>query len=303
MKILFMGTPLFAKIVLEKLLLDSKECEIIGLFCQPDKPFGRKQELRAPQTKEFLSQNYPNIPIFQPSNLSEEVFNQIKDLNPDVILVVAYGKILPKEILSFRCINIHASILPKYRGASPIQEMLLNDEKLWGVSAMQMEEGLDSGDILGLSIIPSDDKTNLSGLSVKLAELGADLIKDVLKNLDKIKPLAQNHALATYCKKIKKEAGKVDFINAKEIVLKYRAFGEWPSIYLGSGLKLFDIVLGDECHTYQAGEILQVQKDFIEVGCQKGSIKIGSLQAPSKQKISASAYVTGKRLKVGMLLE
>ncbi|WP_104697171.1 MULTISPECIES: methionyl-tRNA formyltransferase [unclassified Helicobacter] len=303
MKVLFMGTPLFAKIILEQLLLDSQNFQVVGLFCQPDKPFGRKQELKAPDTKEFLSQNYPNIPIFQPSNLKEESLHQIKELNPDVILVVAYGKILPREFLSFRCINIHASILPQYRGASPIQEMLLNNDKLWGVSAMQMEEGLDSGDILGLSIIPSNNNQDLSSLSIELANIGADLVKEVLNNLNRIKPLAQNHAQATYCKKIKKDAGKIEFLNAREIVLKYRAFGTWPSIFLENGLKLFDVTLGDVSKEYKKGEILQIQKDFIEIGCQKGSIRVGSLQAPNKQKVSASAYVIGRRFSVGMILE
>lgn len=300
MKILFMGTPAFARVILQEVI---KDFEVIGLFCQPDKPFGRKQELKAPETKEFL-QNYDSkIPIYQPIEFDEVILQEIKKLNPDVILVVAYGKILPKSVLEYRCINIHASILPKYRGASPIQEMLLHNDRIFGVSAMLMEEGLDSGDILGFSMIENTLQENLLSLSEKLAFLGADLIKDVLKRLDSIKPLKQSNAQASYCKKIKKDAGEVAFVNAEEIVLKYRAFGVWPSVFLKSGLKLFDVSLVKKEGSFKSGEILDIQNDGIEVGCERGSIKIGALQAPSKQKVSSNVYLMGKRLSVGMLLE
>ena len=149
-KILFMGTPDYATTIFKELI--KSKYEIVGLFTQPDKPVGRKQLLTPPHIKQFCIDENLNIPIFQPLKLrgNEEAKNQIEFLKPDFIIVAAYGQILPKEILDIApCINLHASLLPKYRGASPIQESLLNDDNYTGVTSMLMEEGLDSGDILG----------------------------------------------------------------------------------------------------------------------------------------------------------
>lgn len=295
-----MGTPKFAQVILQDLLL---HFEVVGLFCQPDKPFGRKQETKMPITKEFLIQHYPHIPVFQPSTLDENLLGIIKTLRVDIIVVVAYGQILPKSFLAYRCINLHASILPKYRGASPLQEMLLNDEKYWGVSAMLIEEGLDSGDILGFGILPSNQEDMLLDLANKLANLGAKVLKDVLDRLQSIEPLKQDTFQASYCKKIKKQEGLIDFENAREIFLKFRAYSNWPSIFLENGLKIFDIALQEEEGAYKKGEILAIQEDGILIGCKKGKLKIGMLQAPNKQKIQAKAYILGKRLQVGMILQ
>ncbi|PAF52739.1 methionyl-tRNA formyltransferase [Helicobacter sp. 13S00477-4] len=302
MKILFMGTPNFAQIILEALLNDPY-FEVVGLFAQPDKPFGRKQEIRYPQTKELLLKKNISIPIFQPEVLDEKSVKNISDLKPDIILVVAYGKILPKKILSLaRCLNIHASLLPKYRGASPIQEMILNDEEFYGICVIDMEERLDSGNILGKIEFKREKYFNIEYLSNILAQMGSALIVDVLKNLRTIQSVKQDDSLSTYCKKIVKQDGIIEFDEAKKIYLKFLAYFNWPGIFLRSGLKLFDIGLISETNCYQRGEILDIKDNSIFVGCSFGILRIGMLQSPGRQKTYARNYIQGKRLKIGDLL-
>lgn len=303
MKILFMGTPSFAGIVLEK-ILQNPDFDVVGLFAQPDKPFGRKQELRLPHTKQLLLDMGLEIPIFQPTKLDEKCIDIISNLAPDVILVVAYGKILPRKILSLaRCINIHGSILPKYRGASPIQEMILNDESQYGVSVIDMEESLDSGDILGIKSFEVTEYMDIDSLSKVLAQMGGELVIDILKNLSNIRPIKQIDSDSSYCKKILKEDGMIEFENAKEIFLKSLAYASWPNIFLKNGLKLFGIKVLCENKNYICGEILKIDKNSIVVGCQKGAIEIQMLQPSGKQKMSASSYIRGKRFNVGDILQ
>ncbi|CBG39688.1 methionyl-tRNA formyltransferase [Helicobacter mustelae] len=299
MRVLFMGTPLFAKVILEAVC---GEFEVVGLFCQPDKPSGRKQEIQMPPTKTYVLQSHPSIPIFQPESFDEEIYQKVAALKPDVIVVVAYGKILPSRLLAHRCINLHASILPKYRGASPIQEMILQDDAYFGVTAMAMEEGLDCGDILGISLCKNDHKISLGLLSEKLAQMGAGLIKEVLCREDLL-PLAQDEIHSSYCKKIKKENGLVEFEDARKLERFSRAYEGWPQVFLQSGLKLFGIEIREEQGSHKKGEILEITTEKIAVGCVRGSVWIKFLQAPNKQKVRAVDYVNGRRLQVGMVLE
>ncbi|PAF48587.1 methionyl-tRNA formyltransferase [Helicobacter sp. 12S02634-8] len=302
MRVLFMGTPYFARLVLDQILNDVR-FEVVGLFAQPDKPFGRTKELKCPQTKELLLQRGLTIPIFQPESLDTQSIANIQTLAPDVIVVVAYGKILPPQILSLAlCLNLHASILPKYRGASPIHEMIINHEELYGVSVMAMQEGLDSGDILGVGALERVDSMDMEALIVLLAQLGGDLLLEVLIRQEHIEPLKQIHADASYCKKIQKTDGVVHFINAKNIYLKSLAYSLWPHIFLASGLKLFGVEIVALSGTYQEGEILAIEGSAVVVGCERGALKIASLQAPSKQKIDARTYLLGQRLKIGDIL-
>lgn len=297
-----MGTPYFACVVLEKILNDPF-FEVVGLFAQPDKPFGRKQELKYPETKEFIVKNKILLQIFQPEVLDEESFQTISKLKPDVILVVAYGKILPKKILSFtKCLNIHGSVLPKYRGASPMHEMILNDDKIYGVSVIQLQEKLDSGDILGISAFKSEKSFNLESLMLKLAEMGSKLAIKVLKNLEVLEPLKQHQADATYCKKIFKNQGLVDFEDARSIYLKSLAYSVWPNVFLENGLKLFEVELVSEMGKYQKGEILSIDGNAAVIGCLQGVLRIEMLQYPGKQKMDAKTYIQGKRLKIGDIL-
>ena len=302
-RILFMGTPDYATTIFSELL--QSNYEIIGLFTQPDKPVGRKQILTAPHIKQYCLDLNLNIPIFQPLKLrgNEEATTQIKNLNPDFIIVAAYGQILPKEILDIApCINLHASLLPKYRGASPIQESLLNDDPYTGVTSMLMEEGLDSGDILAFQYLKVTPTMEVSAAFEELSQIAAKLTITTLDNFENIKPLKQNEAEVSFCKKIKKEDGLVDFLDAKRLILKYKAYSYWPGIFLSSELKLKDIELNEEISINNPGEILEIKKDYILVACEKGSLKIKTLQAPSKKAISSVDFVRGQRLEVGSIL-
>ena len=299
-RILFMGTPDYATKIFQKLLESSYE--IVALFTQPDKPVGRKQIITPPHIKQFCLDENLELPIFQPEKLrgNEEAKKQIEDLKPDFIIVAAYGQILPKEILDIApCINLHASLLPKYRGASPIQEALLNDDDFTGVTSMLMEEGLDSGDILALQYLKITPTMEVSEAFAKLSEIAAKLTITTLDNYEKIKPLKQNDAQVSFCKKIKKEYGEVDFSSAKKLHLKYKAYSYWPGVFLSSGLKLKDIELQEISSSNKEGEILEIDEDFVRIACKKGSIKVKTPQAPSKKAVRASDYVRGQRLSIG----
>lgn len=302
-KVLFMGTPSYATEIFKKLL--SSNYEVIGLFTQPDKPVGRKQVLTPPDIKQFCIDNSINIPIFQPERLRDNLaaYLVIKELKPDFIIVAAYGQILPKEILKLApCINLHASLLPKYRGASPIQESLLNDDNFTGVTSMFMEEGLDSGDILALQYLKITPTMEVSEAFSKLSLIAAELTITTLDNFDRLNPIKQNESEVSFCKKIKKENGLVDFSDAKNLFLKYKAYSFWPGIFLESELKLKDVELLEETSQNQAGKILDICKDYIIVGCKKGSLKIKTLQAPSKKAINSVDFVRGQRVEIGDIL-
>ena len=302
-KILFMGTPDYATTIFIELL--KSKYEIVGLFTQPDKPVGRKQILTPPHIKQYCIDENIELPIFQPLKLknNQEAKEEIQKLKPDFILVAAYGQILPKDILDIApCINLHASLLPNYRGASPIQESLLNDDSFTGVTSMLMEEGLDSGDILGFQYLKITRTMEVSEAFEKLSHIAAQLTITTLDNFENINAIKQNESLVTFCKKIKKDDGLVDFCDAKKLFLKYKAYSYWPGVFLSSELKLKDIELNEELSQNNEGEILEINKDFILIGCEKGSLKIKTLQAPSKKAMSSVDFVRGQRLEVGSIL-
>jgi methionyl-tRNA formyltransferase len=298
-----MGTPDYATTIFKKLV--ESNYELVGLFTQPDKPVGRKQILTPPHIKQYCIDENIELPIYQPLKLrgNQEARQQIIDLKPDFIIVAAYGQILPKEILNIApCINLHASLLPKYRGASPIQEALLNDDRYTGVTSMLMEEGLDSGDILGLQYLKISPTMEVIEAFSKLSTIAAELTINTLDNFENIKPIKQNESEVSFCKKIKKEDGLVDFTDAKKLYLKYKAYSFWPGVFLESGLKIKDIKLFEINSNNKKGEILDIQNDFIVVGCNKGSLKIATIQAPSKKAIKSTDYIRGQRLELGSIL-
>ncbi|WP_299190617.1 methionyl-tRNA formyltransferase [uncultured Campylobacter sp.] len=305
MNIVFMGTPEYAAKIL--CALAEAKFEIAAVFTQPDKPAGRKQILTPSEVKTYAQQHLPAAPIFQPGTLRDEtVAAQIKELKPDFIVVAAYGKILPQAILELApCINLHASILPKYRGASPIQSAILADEKQTGVTAMLMDAGLDTGDMLDFAYTPCEDKT-AAQLFDELGDLAGELIVRVLQNFAKLTPLKQEGAQATHCKKISKSDGLFSFEQSSEqIYNKFRALTPWPGIYLASGLKILDLEIlreSRECKFERKGEILSVDKLGFGVACSEGAVKILKVQEPGKKPVDASAYLNGKRLKIGDLL-
>jgi len=295
--IVFMGTPEYAAKILRALA--EAKFEIAAVFTQPDKPVGRKQILTPSEVKVYAQQHLPTVPIFQPASLKDDaVAVQIKDLKPDFIVVAAYGKILPQSVLDVAtCINLHASILPKYRGASPIQSAILAGEKQTGVTAMLMDAGLDTGDMLDFIYTPCESKMS-SELFSELGELGGELIVKVLKNFENLKPQKQDDAQATHCKKISKSDGLFSFDEeAGQIYNKFRALTPWPGIYLASGLKILSLELSEK--SGKSGEILSIEKDHVVVACKGGAVKIYELQEPSKKPTNAKAYINGKRLSIG----
>ena len=303
-RILFMGTPDYATKIFDELLNSSYK--VVGLFTQPDKPVGRKQVLTPPHIKQYCIDNNIELPIYQPEKLrgNDEAKTQIEALKPDFIIVAAYGQILPKEILDIApCINLHASLLPAYRGASPIQESLLNDDEYTGVTSMLMEEGLDSGDILALQYLKITPTMEVAEAFAKLSDIAAELTITTLDEFENIEPKKQNEAQVSFCGKIKKDNGLVDFTDAKKLFLKYKAYSYWPGVFLESGLKLKDIELVETESSNNEGELLEIADDFIIIACNKGSLKIKTLQAPSKKAVSSVDYIRGQRLQVSDTLK
>ncbi len=295
MNVIFMGTPDYAEKILERLVLDS-EINVVAVYTQPDKPVGRKKLLTAPPVKTLALKN--SIDVYQPQRLRDDgVVAELLKIKCDYIVVAAYGQILPLAILNHApCINLHASILPQYRGASPIQQTLLNNDAQTGVTAMLMEEGLDTGDILKIEKIDVDSEIMVEALFERLTEVAADLTLDVLQNFESYSAVKQNDAEATHCKKITKKDGAVFFDDAQTLYNKYRAFTPWPGIYLESGLKLKKIALESAIKTGESGEILEITKESIVVACKKGSLRIFSVQPQSKKEMSVISYINGKRL-------
>ncbi len=296
-KIVFMGTPEYATIILE-MLLNSKKYSIEALFTQPDKPVGRKKEITPPHIKSFVVENGVDIEIYQPEKFNTQINLEILErINPDFIIVAAYGQILPKDVVDrYICINIHASILPKYRGASPIQEMILNRDKSFGVTCMRMDEGLDSGDILSYRIYNSRGYEFASELFSSLASDGGALLLKTLERFENLKAIKQIDANSLKCKKIKKEDGVVDFSNADILDAKYRAYKIWPGIFLKSTLKIKSLEITKSNKSYKEGEIVDMGEDFADIGCKEGMVRIYDVQPPSKPKMNILSYLRGKRL-------
>lgn len=290
-----MGTPEYGEEIL-KTLISRDTIEVVAVYTQPDKPVGRKKIMTSPAVKTLAVEN--KIEVYQPNRLrDEDVVKELLTIECDYIVVAAYGQILPQSILNHApCINLHASILPQYRGASPIQQTILNNDKQTGVTAMLMEEGLDTGDILKISTIDISVDEMVEDLFNRLTQVACILTLDVLENFSSFVPVSQDDSMATHCTKIIKADGEVNLDDASKVVNKYRAFTPWPGIYLESGLKLKHIVLEDTSGFNKSGKILKVEDKSIVVGCKEGSIRIFRVQAPSKKEVNIIAFINGKRL-------
>jgi methionyl-tRNA formyltransferase len=295
MKIIFMGTPDYAQKILKQ-IIQTDSMDVVAVYTQPDKPVGRKKIMTPPVVKTLALEN--SIDVYQPSRLrDEETVKELLNIKCDYIVVAAYGQILPLEVLQHApCINLHASILPKYRGASPIQQTLLNGDTKTGVTAMLMDAGLDTGDILKIKEIDVAEDEMVESLFDRLTDVASDLTIDVLKNFNSYTPIKQDDSLSTHCSKITKADGEVEFSDAYTLYNKFRAFTPWPGIYLESGLKLKSIELVEKTSKNKPGEILYVEKDYIVVGCEQGSIKVLSVQPQSKKEMDVISYINGKRL-------
>ncbi len=307
MRIVFMGTPDYSVPSLSK-LIDAGH-EILAVFSQPDKPVGRKQVLTPPPTKVFASSH--NIPVYQPDTLRDgEALNILKDINPDLIVVVAYGKILPKEILSlpkFGCINGHASLLPKLRGASPIQWAIVTGEDETGITVMQMDEGMDTGDILATvkaRIFPEDTSGSLfDRLSVLTGDLLVKTIVDLENN--EIIPKKQDNSMATYAPIIKKDMAHLDFSNkADTLVNIIRGFNPWPVAYCFVGnrrLKIFSA----KAVTFKSGSFGEVisNNDRLIVSCgDNTAIEFLTVQPEGGKVMKSDEMMRGKPIPIGTIL-
>lgn len=297
-KIVYMGTPHYAKEILNT-LIQAEDMEVSLVLTQPDRPVGRKKVLTPPPVKALALEH--GIDVLQPNRLSDEgIEDAIKDMNPDFIVVAAFGQILPKSILDIApCINLHASLLPQYRGASPVQQSLLNGDGKTGVTSMLMEEGLDTGPMLEKVefVIPSEMR--LHALMAQLTFDACQLTLSTIRNFDNITAEIQDESQATLCKKIKKSDGEVDFEDASFMYNKYRAFEGWPGIFSTNGTKLERLSIVDTTSDNRVLEILAFDEDSVVIGCRKGALKIGSLQPASKKAMSAKAYCAGRGMKVG----
>lgn len=233
----------------------------------------------------------------------DTIYEEVLTLKPDIIIVAAYGQILPKNILEIcPCINLHASILPKYRGASPIQSAILNDDKISGVTAMKMGEKLDDGDMLGFSFL---DISHLKSDEVfkQMETLASNLTIKILKNLNNIENFSQFDALSSKCSKIKKDDGLIKFSDdAKEVFQKFKAFYPWPGIFLENGTKLLNIEFIYDNESSDFGKIVNLDRESFDLQFKNGVIKVFKIQEKAKKPLLASDFINGKRLKIGDIL-
>ncbi len=302
MKILFMGTPDFADACLKALV--KNKFNVAAVFTKPDKPVGRAQKVVFSQVKQSAIKY--NIPVFQPTTLKDDSCkNILEEINPDLIVVVAYGKILPKYILDYpkyKCINIHGSLLPKYRGAAPIQWSVLNGEKQTGVTAMYMDEGMDTGNIILQNKIEIGENETSSELFDRMKTLAADTLIETLNlvKLGKIKSTKQDDTLATYAPMLSKGISKIDFSkSALQVHNKIRGLNSWPSAYTVLNGKKLKIHLSNlsSLKAKNAGVVISLNP-FV-VGCgDNNSIEIKEVQLEGKKKMSASDFIRGSHLKI-----
>lgn len=299
MNIVFMGTPDFAGESLKALY--NEKYNISAVFTKPDMPVGRKHIMTPPEVKVIA--NELNIPVFQPTTLKDgETLKILQQLNPDLIVVVAYGKILPKEILDlpkYGCINVHASLLPKYRGASPIQWAIVSGEKVTGVSTMYLNEGMDTGDVLLSEQTEIGENETAETLWDRLAVLGASLLLKTVKGLeeDSITPIKQDETQATYAPIIKKSDGLIDWSkSAFEINCKIRGLHNWPVAFTKLGGKMLKIFSADILEkSGKAGEVLESKNEII-VACGKNALKINELQLEGSKRMKTEDFLRGKKI-------
>lgn len=315
MKVLFMGTPDFAVPSL-KLLCDTYD--VVGVVTQPDKPKGRHMTLTPPPVKvEALARG---IEVYQPTTLKDNAFAQeLKTLSPDVIVVVAYGKILPKYVLNFPrlgCINLHGSLLPEFRGAAPMQRAIMQGKDVIGVTSMYMAEGLDTGDMLEFASIPLTDDDNFETVHDKLASIGSELLISTLSKLDQntITPIPQDDSLATYAAKIENADCVIDFSNDYRAVFnQIRGLSPFPLAFChhnGKMLKIIDArpiseeeLKVNNCDlTLPFGTVLSLNQGTILVRAQNGALAISAVLPEGKSRMKARDFINGRKISEGDLL-
>jgi len=303
-----MGTPDFAVGTLEEIIAAGHE--VIGVVTQPDKVKGRGGKVSFPPIKEAALKH--NLNIYQPIRVRKPEFIQIiRDLEPEVIVVAAFGQLLPKELLDippYGCINVHASLLPKYRGAAPIQAAIINGDEKTGVTIQHMDVKLDTGDIILQESIPIADDETGGSLYEKLARLGAELLVKALKNLKDgtARRTPQDDSLASHVKMMDKEMGNIDFTQpAISIERMIRGLNPWPSAYTklnSKTLKLWKAAAIDYSDGGQPGEVVKVDKNTITVMTGKGALEIQELQLEGKKRLTCDAFLRGYPIDIGTIL-
>ena len=303
-KVLFMGTPDFAACSL-KTLIDNK-INVVGCFTNPDRPSGRGMKLKVSPVKEIAIAN--NIKVYQPQKLknNDEVVNILNELNPDLIVVVAYGKILPSYILDFPrlgCVNVHGSLLPKYRGAAPIQWSIINGESVTGITTMYMDEGMDTGDMLLKQEVKIEDSDNYETLHDKLKIVGAKLLIDTINKIceGKINPIKQPEE-CTYAPMISKDMLNIDFNKrAKEIFNFVRGLSPIPGTVIKADDNLkykvyeVDFVESDEFSKLENGKVCFIDKNKLSIKCSDGYINILKIQPENSKAMDIKAFLAGNK--------
>lgn len=303
MNVVFMGTPDFAVPSLENI---AKVHIVQAVFTQPDKPVGRKMVLTPPDVK--VCAEKLGIPVYQPVKLKDsDSYEIIKELNPDVIVVVAYGQILPENILNipkYGCINVHGSLLPKYRGAAPIQWSVLNGDKVTGVTTMYMEKGLDTGDILETKEYEIGINDTAGEVFDTLAEMGGKLILDTLEKAEKgqLHPIKQDDSKSSYAKMLDKSMCNIDFSKTNlQVHNQVRGLSPWPvaSTKLnGKVLKIFETRLAEG--KGKPGEILNTNP--LTIACGEGAVVVNTVQLQGKKRMDSKAFLQGHKLEKGTVI-
>lgn len=309
MNAVFAGTPEFAAIILKGIL---NFVNIKGIITQEDKPYGRKKILKSPEVKNIGIEN--KIEIFQPK-ANYEIFEILKNIEQkfgkiDLFIIVAYGKILKSEVVNnYYCINVHGSVLPYFRGASPIQESILNNFKNFGLSIIKMNHNLDEGDILAFCKIEIQNINIVQALEL-IALNAISLLKLFIENIDSIKSMPQTNCLASYCKKITNKNSELKLEIAKDDYLKFLAFYNWPKAFIYvkekdqiKKIKLNEIELEDCEKINKAGEILKIYNECAIIGCKKGSLKINKVTKEGKGMVNATELIRSMGLNVGDILK
>lgn len=309
MKVIFMGTPDFSVGVLEALVEAGHE--VVLAVTQPDKPKGRGGKMQYPPVKEKALEY--QIPVFQPKKVrNPECIKELRKYEADVMVVVAFGQILPKDILEmtpYGCINVHASLLPKYRGAAPIQWAVINGEKVSGVTTMQMDEGIDTGDMLLKTEVVLDEKETGGSLHDKLSAAGAELCVRTLKAVKEgtVTPEAQGESTTEYARMLEKSLGSIDWKQSAESIERLiRGLNPWPSAYTewdGKVMKLWEAEVEKDQETLEIpGTVTAVEKDGFRVQTGQGTLKVLALQIPGKKRMDAGAFLRGYPMSPGMVL-
>ncbi|WP_148549769.1 methionyl-tRNA formyltransferase [Paraclostridium bifermentans] len=308
MKIVFMGTPEFAVPCLQKIIDEGHE--VVAVVTQPDKPKGRGKKLAMPPVKE-LALKY-DIPVYQPLKAREESFvDTLKEMNPELIVVVAFGQILPKSILDipkYGCVNVHASLLPRYRGAAPLNWVIINGEEKTGVTTMYMDEGLDTGDMILKSEIPLDDEITAGELHDKMMIDGAKVLKETIDLIEKGEAPREKQSNEDTCYSpiMNKSLGNIDWKkSAIDIHNLVRGINPWPSAYTtyeGQTMKIWKTKVIDKNSDKDPGTIISVDKEGINVSTSEGIVQIKEIQMAGKKRMEVPEYIKGNNINTDIIL-